>query len=306
MSSIHFIPTTKATHSGIGSIIDDLKHSLAIANSDLDRKTVASTVEQLLQATRLFPSERSDLLALQERIANPQPIATTVTLGFWSGVAKALHEVDGEMFAKRSPEFLTLTLFSAIVSWFLWDQSVPLYEAVKFSSPGLAAAGATLMIVGFAGFHGLTKSKVTLLLCLYVGGYEAYTVVSGTVKSEENILLEDVDKTPEISWLKEKASQANQNYEVVKSNFENPSGKLFHNQWYKTKFLTPAWTEFQTAQETFLMERSSVLQKQNSGHVTLLKVLYRLGLVFLSMMLIHQLSRSVSQLSVRRSQTNFS
>jgi hypothetical protein len=300
MSSIHFIPTTKATHSGIGSIIDDLKHSLAIANSELDRKTVASTVEQLLQATRLFPSERTELIALKEKINNPESASTKMPIGFWSGVAKALHEIDGERFAKCFPGFLTLALFSATVSWFLWDQSVALYEAVKFSSPALAAAGATLMIVGFAGFHGLTKSKVALLLCLYVGGYEAYTVVSGTVKSEENILFEGVDKTPEIAWLKEKATQANQNYDVVKTNFENPNSKVFHNQWYKTKFLTPAWAEFQIAQETFLKERTSVLQKQSSGHITLLKVLYRLGLVFLSMMLIHQFARSVSQFSVRR------
>jgi hypothetical protein len=306
MSSIHFIPTTKATHSGLGSIIDDLKYSLEVSSSESDRKNIGATIEQLLQATRLFPSERSDLLALRESITNPQSVTTKATLGFWSGFAKALHDIDGEKFAKRLPEFLTLGLFAVAVSWFLWDQSVALYEAAKFSSPALAAAGATLMIVGFAGFHGLTKSKLALLLCLYVGGYEAYTVVSGTVKSEENVLLEAVDKIPEIAWLKEKASQASENYETVKSNFENSRSKVFHNQWYKTKFLSPAWNEFQSAQEIFLKERALTIQKQGSGHLTLLKVLYRLGLVFLSMMLIHQLARSISHLSGRRFQTNFS
>jgi hypothetical protein len=301
MSAIHFIPTAKTTPSGIGSIIDDLKQSLEMARSESDRKNIASTVEQLLQATRLFPRERSDLLALREKIMNPETIMQTPPIGFWSGFTKALHDIDGEKFAKRIPKFLTLTLFSAAVSWFLWDQSVSLYEAVKFSSPSLAAAGAVLMIVGFAGLHGLTKSKLALFLCLYVGGYEAYTVVSGTVKAEEKISIDAVDAMPDVALLKEKATQMKENYETVKTNYEEPASKIFHNQWYKTKFLAPAWNEYQTAQESFVKGRNFVFEKQSSGHVTFLKVLYRLGFVFLSMMLIHQLARNIAELSVRRS-----
>lgn len=298
MPSIHYIPTH---HSGLGSVIDDLKRTLEKGCSELERKNLALTVDQLLQANKLFPAERAELISLRDKILNP----TTIQKTFLAGFTKAFYEIDGEQFAKRIPKFLTLTLCSAVVSWFLWDQSVSLYEATKFTSPSFAAAGAALMIIGFAGYHGFTRSKLAFFLCLYIGGYEAYTVISGTVKSEEKISMEAVEVLPEIALLKEKATQAKQSYETVKTNYEEPTSKVFHNQWYKTKFLTPVWNEYQTAQETFSKERNLVLAKQSSTHVTWLKVLYRLGLVFLSMILIHQLTRSIADLTVQR-QKNFS
>lgn len=287
MRSIHLIPTDKATDAGLSSIITDLKTSLTTLRSEVDLQSFGATIDQLLQATRLSPEERSELLVLKNKVGAGGPASPKV--GFWEGISNALCGIDGERFAKTVPTIMIFSLCTSLVLWLLWHQSVGLYAATGFPDPKISAAGAILMIIGFSAFHGLSRSKLTLLPCLYAGGYEALTIILGTVEAEGKAKISLVEADPKGNWLREQTKKAEDDYRSVKSRWEDPSSKIFQNQWYKNKYVDSAWNQLQDAQEKFFAHRNELIASKGSDHATILKVLYRLGLVFLSMLLVHRL-----------------
>ena len=193
-------------------------------------------------------------------------------------------------FLKPLFNFLCKLLFTALVVCLLWEQSLPLYKSSGFPEPTLAALGAIVMIVGFAILHSRTHSKLTLLLCLYAGGYEAMFIGAGTFKDESVEKQKILVSQPELVWLQEQTAKAKASYDEVKKRYDEPTSKVFKNGWYKKNFVEPVWEQYSTLQASYLSKlQIEKAASQSFDYIGMLKLVYRLGIVFLCMMLVHRI-----------------
>ncbi|MFK7826141.1 MAG: hypothetical protein AB8G05_18455 [Oligoflexales bacterium] len=138
----------------------------------------------------------------------------------WDGFKKVILSIDGEKLARRLPSFLALTTMAIAIGGLLWHQSVKLYQASGFSSPGLIAGGGILMVLGFSALHAAYRTKLALILCFYAGGYEAYFIISGTVAYEASTNHNEYLEKTSYSWLSEQVSRLKNDYEKYKTRYE--------------------------------------------------------------------------------------
>lgn len=208
------------------------------------------------------------------------PERVAQTSAHWFSSAKWLDVLPG---------FVVLVVSTVLTCFLVWLQSIELYLSSGFSHPGLTAAGAILMVGGFAAYHSVSRSWLALLLCLYVGGYEAFFMVSGTVQDEHVSVRTHIDSDPELDLLREKAERSKVAYTALKERLNNSSSDVHGNEWFQRKYVDPAWVIHSKDQEAFVAKRQALESKSSANHVTWLKILYRLGLVFLCMVLVHRL-----------------
>lgn len=224
-----------------------------------------------------------------EKIAVSKPIVES----FSQGALRALSSINGEKFVKTAPKMLAWFIPAAIVSYFLWQQSLVIYESIGFANSAFTSAGGILMIIGFAAYHSITRSWFALLLCLYASGYETYLMISGTITDEGQIQTQMVQMNPDLVFLKEKASKSLGQYHELKARYDDPESKVFKNEWFQKNHLNPAWQESKADHAELMSKESALAGVGHSKHVTWLKILYRLGLVFLCMMLVHRFFASL-------------
>lgn len=187
--------------------------------------------------------------------------------------------------------------FAFTAMWFVFIQSIPLYQAIGFPNPRFCAAGAIFMIGAFALFHWFTKSKILLVLCLLVSTYEVVLVVQGTSTHEVMLSQEKIKNNGNLIWLKEDADQKKESYEILKVKYDDPNSKVYKNDWYKKKFIEPAWKSYSQAEEKINETENKLSKIYNpSSNITILKILFRLGLVFLVMIAIQQSLRALETL----------
>lgn len=214
----------------------------------------------------------------------------------WDGVKKVILSIDGEKLARKLPSIVALTTMAIAIGGLLWHQSVKLYQASGFSSPGLIAAGGILMVLGFSALHAAYRTKLALLLCFYAGGYEAYFIISGTVAYEAAINHNEYLEETSYSWLNEQVSRLKNDYEKYKTRYEDQSSKNYQNGWYKKNFLDPAWKKYSESQKDLSKIMKSAETAAVIDHTGWLKIFYRLGLVSLLMLITH---RALNQICVK-------
>lgn len=193
-----------------------------------------------------------------------------------------------ENIVRIAPKLLALAISSSLVCFFLWHQSLALYESAGFADAIYAAAGGLLMVIGFAAYHALTRSWLALFFCLYAGSYEGYLMVSGTINNELQIQTQALQTNPDLVFLKERAAKSLAHYHELKQRYDNPESKVFKNDWFLKNHVNPAWQESTIAHKELMAKESTLAGVMQSGHITWLKIFYRLGLVFLCMMLVHR------------------
>lgn len=208
---------------------------------------------------------------------------------FWNGIKKGMGKVDGEKFITRLPFFLLILMATAAVTYLIWIQSLALYRTSGFVSPELCATGGVIMTIVFAAYYGVYKSWFTLMLCLYVGGYEAYFMVTATLNDEIVQVQEKTENVQEMSFLIDKAKKVKEEYQLLKSRYDNPKSKVFHNEWFKKNFMNKLWLEQENANAKMVEKRDSLKSGLGYENIVLLKIMYRLGLVLMAMILMHQL-----------------
>ena len=242
------------------------------------------------------PNEEISMLT-ESRPLNVQnsPVPSPQMSGFRAGFLSAMNKIDGERFARALPGATIILGATALVGWFIWQQSVSIYQSIGFDHPELIAAGALMMVVGFAAYHSISRSTLALLLCIYAGCYETYLMTSGTFQDEAVTQALRLDSAPELVFLREKAEKARSTYLTLKSRYEDTSGDMYRNSWFKKTYLDPAWQENESKTQQFLDEKKKQENKTTNVHIAWLKVLYRLGLVFLCMLLVHRTMRLISQ-----------
>lgn len=317
-----------------------LEKRLSLVRSESEVLNLLEEVNQILQTQGLTLEDRSELKSFRQKIYDRRKkhqtqldssnrIKENSENSFKCLNSKVLSKDEVVSYANSLESFLeqiwtyikgvdmrtlvrialTQILFAAcalITMWFVWKQSIPLYESNGFSEPKWCAFGAIIMIVGASLIHALTKSKIALLLCLYASSYEVILIVKGTVKNEAEISAQIIEQNKEVVWLKKQVEHNNQNYQTVKSQFENPSSKVFQNPWYKQKFVDPAWQDYSNSQEK-LNQKVNELSTNSSDFERdgILKILFRLGLVFLGMISVHHFLKCFqNQKKSLRSQTS--
>ena len=285
-------------------IRSDFEYRLEKIVSELDAKTLATDISSFLNGSPdLSEARKSELKSLRQKVydrkrklplskpSEPiQPVSTKLQ------IKTPINTKVEENFSinetttptievkNRSSHFLNIAQrvtvailfigFAITSMWFVFVQSIPLYQAIGFPNPRFCAAGAILMMGAFALFHWFTKSKVLLLLCLFVSSYEVVLVVRGTATHEIILSQEKIEKDGNLIWLKEDADQKKESYDTLKIKYEDPSSKVYKNGWYKKKFLDPAWQEYSLVEEKIngTENKLSKIHKANLD-ITILKIL---------------------------------
>lgn len=224
------------------------------------------------------------ITAITEKALVPKP----KNENFSQGALRAFASIDGEYVVRTAPKLLLWLVSSALVSYLLWQQSIDLYSSAGFKDSFWAATGGITMIIGFAAFYAVTRSKLALLLCCYVSSYEAYLMISGTITDEHQIQIQSVQTNPDLEILKEKASKSLVHYHELKARYDNPESKVFKNDWFLKTHLNPAWQESLADHDELMAKEAALGATVGTNHITWLKIFYRLGLVFLCMMLVHR------------------
>jgi hypothetical protein len=227
-------------------------------------------------------------VSMHMNVSEKISVPSTKIDNFRDGALRALSNINGEHFVKTAPKLLAWFIAAALVSFFLWQQSLALYESAGFTNSIYSAAGGILMIIGFAAYHSITRSWLALFFCIYAGAYEGYLMISGTVANEHQIQIQSIQISPELVFLKEKAAKSLDHYHDLKQRFDNPESKVFKNDWFFKTHLNPAWQESLADHKELTVKESALTAVSNSSHITWLKIFYRLGLVFLCMILVHR------------------
>lgn len=102
-----------------------------------------------------------------------------------------------------------------------------------------------------------------------------------------------MENDTELLWLKEKAQHSEQSYQEIKGRFDDPTSNVFQNAWYKQKYLTPAWEAYSVDKNKVLSKLYDLNTNLNINKDSFLKILFRLGLVFLCMVSVHNLLKAL-------------
>ncbi len=223
-------------------------------------------------------------LVITEKTTSPQPKIEN----FADGALRAFSSINGEHFVKTTPKLFAWFVAAALVSFFLWQQSLALYESAGFTNAIYSAAGGILMIIGFAAYHSITRSWLALFFCIYAGAYEGYLMISGTMENEHHIQIQSIKIDPDLVFLKEKSTKSLEHYHELKQRYDSPESKVFKNEWFLKNHLNPAWQESLADHGELASKEAALIEMSGSGHTTWLKIFYRLGLVFLCMILVHR------------------
>lgn len=184
---------------------------------------------------------------------------------------------------------ILIVIANFFVSYLVWLQSVDLYKSTFFKNSEIAATGAICMVVAFAAYYSLTKSKFALLLCFYAGSYEGYFMVTATMQDENLMAMQRTEESPEVLLLKEKMEKGKDEYLLVKGRYETLGSKVYKNDWYKKNFLTPALKQYEESTQEYVKKKEEGNGRFYLLNVILLKIFYRVGLVLMAMVLIHYL-----------------
>ena len=214
----------------------DLEKKLMTVRSDLDISDLLSEVNRILQMSELSSRNIAELKNFrqkiydrkkkpqalvhdnpneitQERFKNvykaseynfsPEGLSTQpgVQMSISEQILSYLKGIDLESVINKLPAFILFAGCAVVTMWFVWIQSIPLYQSIGFSDPKWVAFGALLMIAGFSLIHAVTRSKIVLLLCLYASSYEVILIVNGTMKNESVVAQSQIEQNPEVVFL---------------------------------------------------------------------------------------------------------
>ncbi len=74
---------------------------------------------------------------------------------------------------------------------------------------------------------------------------------------------------------------------ALKNRFEAPGSDGYKNNWFKKKFLEPAWVLYSKAQKELTAKSRTFLAGSLNQSLAWVKVLFRIGLILLCMVVFH-------------------
>lgn len=241
-------------------ILDYINRALIIDNHNQELKSMRQKVYDIRRRLKLVPS--FDVPKITENVIT-------------EAHTERIHTTDRPAYAISYEDISLISAYSvfAICSGALiFIQSLEIYSRATFDHPILATCGALLLICAASIIRALKPGKLTLMLCIYALSYESYLMISGTMAAESVISSESVASDPRLQLLHMQSESASEAYEKAKSTYESNK-----NGWYKVKYVDPAKAAYMQS----LQNIASISTKENNSNFSILKILYRIGLLFL-------------------------
>ena len=254
---------------------------VAKINTYLTRKDLSETQIKNIRMLRQKIYDRKKNLRDEEKTILPmeEKKETLITQTFTENKIVTI-------FPKKLQHLLIYGVCAVSSAVGIYLQSLQLYEATQLPNVYLCSLLTILLSVGFPIIFSITRSKLAFSLCIYVYVYEVILIVFGTAHYDKSALIAQSEQSEQVLILKDKLEQEKLNYESVKEKYNNPSSSTYHNAWYKEKMLLPSLDKYESIQKQIDAQKKSD-QKNDTLSLTILKILFRLGLVALCMLSVH-------------------
>ena len=204
-----------------------------------------------------------------------------------------------------------LTALTALASWFVAQQTSPLYKSLNIPIPELASYGALVLAISLSGFASIKGSRLAKGFLAVMFCYELLLVIAGTKINQTDLVQEALNANPSYSHAQETLDITKKDYEHKKGRYENEFSKVYQNAWYKKKILDPAYEKYTAATEELTAMNAKLSDHGLTGYIDLiLKILFRITAIVVAIMFaesaIMKFRESAKSFSEYDHATNFS
>ena len=231
----------------------------------------------------------------QAKVCSNDAVDDNVSLGksdFLAGFFKQLSQLDGAAFARNFPAALVLGYCAYLACCFVVEQTLPLYQSLKFPNPELASYGAIGLAIGFSALSVISKSSLAKLFAAIIIAYEVLIVWAGSQANQRDLSLEALRANPIHFSASEAHRIAKADYEQKMARYEDKNSEVYHNGWFKINHLDPAKKTLDEASAKLVAIESELGERYQTDWMHLvLKALYRLSAVALVMLLAKEAMR---------------
>lgn len=295
MSQIYLFPQQQ----DLGSTHDLLKEKIKQANAEQDLEKIIQEINNLYKQAETGPKKRKVLEQARQRAYEKRHKMRNIT----NATAKELFPINKQEKQDKKDEqekpgkqeilailkILFSCIFSAILFYLVWFQSLEIYRSLGLANHKLVALGANLMALGLSFYSGTSKKKLSRIMCVYLLIYEICLMVAGTIINDKDVNMITEKNRPQFLLVQEKVERNRNAYIQHKTKFEDINSRVFHNNWYKQKYLDPSWEILQASVSEFKQVDIALEGKNSVDAKMLLKIIYRIGLVITFMISIHEL-----------------
>ena len=230
-----------------------------------------------------------DTAGNQAKVCSNEGIDDNVVLGksdFLARFFKQLSQLDGAAFARNFPAALVLGYCAYLACSFVVEQTLPLYQSLKFPNPELASYGAIGLAIGFSALSVISKSSLAKLFAAIIIAYEVLIVWAGSQANQRDLASEALRSNPKHFSISETYDIAKTDYEQKKDRYEDKNSEVYHNGWFKINHLDPAKLKMDEASAKLVAVESELGERYQTNWIHLvLKALYRLSAIALVMLL---------------------
>lgn len=177
----------------------------------------------------------------------------------------------------------SFSVFALASASMIYIQSLEIYTRANFDNPILATCGALLVVCAASVLRAIKPNRITMLLCLYVLTFEGYLLVSGTQKAEISQATQTAEISEKVQALQLKSEQVKDSVDKLEELYaEKPSS------WAKSK-LDKAKSEYISSLNAISEAKTPVI----TNDFSILKIMYRLSLLFLFTLSVSYLVTSI-------------
>ena len=180
---------------------------------------------------------------------------------------------------------IIFTALTALASWFVAQQTGPLYKSLNIPIPELSSYGALALAISLSAFASIKGSRLAKVFLAVMFCYEFLLVVAGTKVNQKDLMLEALNANPSYSLAQETLDITKSDYEQKKARYESKSSKVYQNAWYKRKILGPAYEKYTAATKELSTMKANLSDRGLIGYVDLiLKVFLRISAIVVAVM----------------------
>ena len=180
---------------------------------------------------------------------------------------------------------IIFTALTALASWFVAQQTGPLYKSLNIPIPELSSYGALALAISLSAFASIKGSRLAKVFLAVMFCYEFLLVVAGTKVNQKDLMQEALNANPSYSLAQEALDTTRKDYEQKKARYESKSSKVYQNAWYKRKILGPAYEKYAAATKELSTMKVNLSDRGLTGYLCLiLKVFLRISAIVVAVM----------------------
>ena len=180
---------------------------------------------------------------------------------------------------------IIFTALTALASWFVAQQTGPLYNSLNIPIPELSSYGALALATSLSAFASIKESRLAKVFLAVMFCYEFLLVVAGTKVNQKDLMQEALNANPSYSLAQEALDTTRKDYEQKKARYESKSSKVYQKAWYKRKILGPAYEKYAAATKELSTMKVNLSDRGLTGYLCLiLKVFLRISAIVVAVM----------------------